>query len=898
MLAKKQNTEAISLRKVYHSLNSSNRLEALYELANQKKSDANRELIHIYNECQWRETKFQVLQVLAVYPETRALEFLIEIASQTEDLPLAEAAIKSLGETQTKLAARFLNKLFLMGPQLTKPAAILALGRVPDGTLLNEFIQLLPKSCKNHEYIMAKNIIVTLGELKAEQALPFLIDVAKNKQQRDLALSAIVSLGKIARNVSVIEPLESLYKSDSFEHQIFTNSKNQIQFRSHWKTEDYIQKMMKTNDFHPSMYLELNQFQAKDIKAVLDLLIDENNVELVFKILPKLFFKDVCFWYKEYVDKFLTSHYSIVLQSIYESELAEVKNLLISDNFIEKSPLYFKTILANHENSEVVLQKIFSNDHQINDNILIETINFLYAECLTLKNEHKKLHNIGKFLELYLENSISKTDRKNIINRLVRLLGDIKYNSTKLNKLFSQYIDDENLKSSIYYYMTKCPSDFFSQICLTELGSENIDQIALSQKKLILKYLQVAHKSFIAEGIIQKFIEKVLNQAELRVSLLKIFQKFPQAKYKEFIKDCLASEDDLIALHAILCVKKLNDETLVENIAVLLKHDSYSISNHALDALLRLPGLRAKRNAIDFFVQNSNDLDIAAKVMRSFVPPENDSDYFSKQVQQIIINQPEHQLIQDLNEFYEKLLKNQSSFSQVTLAFPTESDLIEIENKLAEELPNYKLYDEFAKSALRSAEIPFRFPELFDRFVDKSSIVLGYSKAIDIILEKHLGKNLLFSKFENKIHEFQNAIHGLTLNESFPNAEKVIKLLYLDKYFTVHSFPLHKASLICQGILSGKIINDQFKLLDGLRAWAVIFLIFGRKNSAVVKPLFASFSDDASCVQFCKKLIWLQDVRNPVAHRQTVVEFKSVHEIRSEVFQILKLIETMNLFKN
>ena len=115
------------LRSQYHSLNSDDRFKAIVSLASEKNSDSVRELIHVYHECGWRETKFQILKALAVYPDMRCLDFLFDVASQSRDLPLAEAAIYTLGETKNFLASKFLAELYVHGDETLKPACALSL---------------------------------------------------------------------------------------------------------------------------------------------------------------------------------------------------------------------------------------------------------------------------------------------------------------------------------------------------------------------------------------------------------------------------------------------------------------------------------------------------------------------------------------------------------------------------------------------------------------------------------------------------------------------------------------------------------------------------------------------------------------------------------------------------
>ncbi len=100
--------------------------------------------------------------------------------------------------------------------------------------------------------------------------------------------------------------------------------------------------------------------------------------------------------------------------------------------------------------------------------------------------------------------------------------------------------------------------------------------------------------------------------------------------------------------------------------------------------------------------------------------------------------------------------------------------------------------------------------------------------------------------------------------------------------------------MIAKGILTGKITND-YKALDGLKAWAVILLLFARnvpqpKSGIVLKPFFSVNGNDDSIVKLSKKLIELQDLRNPAAHRQTVLQFDFVKQVRTEAFSLLNSI--------
>lgn len=145
----------------------------------------------------------------------------------------------------------------------------------------------------------------------------------------------------------------------------------------------------------------------------------------------------------------------------------------------------------------------------------------------------------------------------------------------------------------------------------------------------------------------------------------------------------------------------------------------------------------------------------------------------------------------------------------------------------------------------------------------------------------------MFPKLETALHEFENSIYLVGLHDERPHASKVLTALGLEKHFTAQSLPLHKMTIIAQGIRNGKIVNEHFKVMDGLRAWAIILLIFGRKYGTSRSLFHFQNVNDDQVIQFCKKLILLQDIRNPLAHRQTEVDFKRLEEVRSEVFLVL-----------
>jgi hypothetical protein len=72
---------------------------------------------------------------------------------------------------------------------------------------------------------------------------------------------------------------------------------------------------------------------------------------------------------------------------------------------------------------------------------------------------------------------------------------------------------------------------------------------------------------------------------------------------------------------------------------------------------------------------------------------------------------------------------------------------------------------------------------------------------------------------------------------------------------------------------------------------AVMLLLFGRsiQGTKPVIPLKGATED--LIIHICKKLMLLQDLRNPAAHRQTMVKFMALDQARNEVFGLLSSIQ-------
>lgn len=868
--------------------------------------DASRELITLYQDCEWRTTRLQILSALSRYPTQRSLEFLFKVAQEPKDIPIAQAAVSALGQSHHPLAARFLVNFFSTCSEFIRPSVVGALGQCPDRTLAPDFIKILPVAITAEDHDLVKQLILTLGELKVHEALPFLIKVASDTrvigQQPQVALSALLAIGKVARDPQILIPLERHYQGDAYTYQLFTLVKTQVQFRSQWKLEDYLSKLFTTQDaahLHRTLPFELTHFKAVDVKEGLKLFKSVENFDRLNQALARLDFDDIAAWYKELIDwknltaeqlcsvlKGLENHYGArfepLLASIHELQMIKDPSVYIA---------WLTTLTLSHPNAQIHFKKtIESNEFYVlqpkdQTQVLNQLINF----GLIHQTQESKVQSIAKILDSILEN---EKITPLVQARALRGLGHLGVSTKKALQYVKSNFDKEELRPSCLSYLERCPDPS----CLDQLIRSTPDPgilRTLNAQNLDTKVYPLS----LIQGALQLPGTPQLK-TETRLEALRFLSTHPHAGCLPqiiahlFSGNPKGSEQERLALQAVIALKTHASIALTEcdvalpALSQLLGFAQESLSGRTLDTLTGFKSLRAKRILVDYLRDHSEDLEVCDKLIRSLEAPESGTEYFVGIIDTILNQSPQHPRLDGLLNLRERFFeagKNTQTQGRTLRG----ADIQAIDRSLIERIAEYESLDDTAKTALRSAELPHLHPTMFDEFVDKSSSLVEYCKAIDIQLEKTLGKKTLFPKLEQHLHEFQNALHNAGLGEEYPSAERVLQNMGLEKHFSPQSLPVHKMSLLAQSIRNGRIVNDRFKTLDGLRAWAVILLIFARKIGQAKPLILVKNLSDEQVIHFCKRLIALQEVRNPAAHRQTVVQFKTINETRTEALSIL-----------
>jgi hypothetical protein len=381
---------------------------------------------------------------------------------------------------------------------------------------------------------------------------------------------------------------------------------------------------------------------------------------------------------------------------------------------------------------------------------------------------------------------------------------------------------------------------------------------------------------------------------EVRIAVLRVLRRLSIPELEGFAIESAKSSDLRIRLNAVIALRGYSkSRAAAECLIEALSDPEERVRGRALDSILANTTLLAKRGALEVLKNLIKDDFVVDKFYRDFDPEKKGGQEWHDTVSILCKEHPDHPQWEKITALRERL-KPASSPAAHESRVDSSPEMKALDERLVAAIPGFESLDVTTKLALRAAEQPFLQGLDAEKLpIDKAPSVLEFCKALDLILEKHVGQKLLFPKFERELHDFQTHWHRVGFGEEYPQGDRVLGNLGLKGKISPESFPLDKAKLMCATFFNGKILQDRFKVFDGLRAWAVIFLIFARKLPQIGAPaalLKLEGLSDEQCVQISKRLMQLQDLRNPAAHRQTYSDLNSIKVVRSESLELINLI--------
>jgi HEAT repeat protein len=888
------------LRHDYHSVHASVRSQAVHLLDHLAEPERTRELIQLFYECQWRGTQIAIVRTLATQPTQRGLEFLIHLVADNADLGLCREAITALGHSRASLAARYLVRRYTAGPPSLKPYVAHALGELLDRTLVGRFVEDLKEAVKSQQVLWIQSLVLALAELKVGECVDDLVGLLQARP-RSIALSALLALGKLAREPAILDQSTSGYEDDFVEWQILAGARHQIVLRSRWSIEDYLEKLFDLEEtLHPGLALDLNNFSAEEVREGLEIFRDETHRVRLAEVLAVLHHPEAIAWYQDLLDPESATDDElksilVALQSraenAFESLLLAWRERCVMSQDDDLYEAWLRTCaLTLSEGGRVIaafmLGETFADQSPARK---ITAINQFVDHALSALGDNRHLKTIVRGLEALL----AKEKEQSVVGRILRAFAQIRIAGPKVVGFARKHLEDRGLLLPILQFFRFC-SHPRALDWLTKLVTKAPQRREIAAALL---YAMAAQKGGATSkhAELDEFLDAALKGdygQEARLAALDFLTRHPRPSLFEGVLDLL-SAGDRVRVVAIVALKSFSAPRTTPRLVPFLNDDSESTVGRALDTLTAQPDDQARWAILEFLEERIDDVDLVDKVIRCLTPPKRDRQGFFDRIGELVEAHPHHELLEGLIQLRDRVAPPERS--PLAKGELPEGVDPELDRGLEKRLDVFTRLDERVKAALRSAELPYFYPDVFHGEVDKSTSILEYCKAVDLFLERHFGYELLLPKLRDDHPAFQNTVYRAGLNEHYPNPVFVIDELGLQGLVSPEALPITKMVRVAQSVLDGRIQHAQWKILDGLRAWSATLLLFVRSADGgtthnVPIPIRLSRVSNRMIVELALHLDRLQALRNPVAHRRTLVEFADIETIRNDIADIFAIL--------
>lgn len=858
-----------------------------------------RHLIRAYRESEWRSTRLEVVRGLGLFSDLRSFAFLVELLQKNEDLAEQMAAIDALSIRKSRSSQYFLRAFFNQASEALKSPVAYALGQTQDFQVIQQLLVEWDRAVKQDHALLLKHLVMALGELKAFESLPRIRElmVASVGIDPDLMTAGMFALAKLERDPAVVTRYESAFRGDPLRSQIYKSALAQIQIRSQFKLEDYLEKIFRHPSPHPVLPWELRAFAEDEVElglSVFDGLEQPKRYLFALQGLkPKARGRALKKWLQSMIDGSQRSEgewaslISDVSMLLDESVLNEVRDEIQALREPASLELQLKWLDALAPWTNIEAQgRGFLLDQE--DAIAIRFLN-LWSEWALVKPRDSKL--IEEWVNTYELSPL-------VMGRLLRACAELGHPLQSFAKHWPKDFKEASLRSSILVYFEALPQEldlkeFINQILL--LSQNEREQLGVRILGVMEAIAGHQKSGKIADSRfwdVLKWYSGSMNP-ELQVGVLKVLRQQAQPGFEAWTVEKLSVPHRLVELNAVIALKSFpGSREASEALVPKLESALQVVQGRALDTLCAHISLLARRAVMEYLQAHIEQEEVVDKVYRSFDPEKRGGKEFVDVLERLLQVNPDHPQWEKLVSLRDRLKPASDPLAPGGSGLSTENqaELDQMDRKLTAMIPKFKQLDSMTQAALRAAEQPFWEEETKQLPVDKAPTVLEYCKALDLILDRHLGQKWLFPKLDSQLHDFQTLWHRIGFGEDYPNLDRVLTATGLKGRIQPEQFPLHKAKMMCGTFFNGKILQDRFKVFDGLRAWAVIFLIFARKLPSGPQAALIQLGHEEKCVSIAKRLMTLQDLRNPAAHRQTYVDLTAVTAVRNESIALVNTV--------
>jgi len=509
-----------------------------------------RELIRSYKESEWRTTRLDVLRRMGDYQDSRSFHFLTQIVQNPDDLAEQQLAISAIARRKTTSSRTFLRNFYPQASDTLKSSLSHALGVVQDLASSDRLLKDWDDAHLKQDWAWLRNIILSLGELKAFHSLPKLIALLQNpkvKLSQEMLFACLFSLGRLSRYPqefkTAVQSYEPKLLEDALLSQVYQTALTQVQMRSQFKLEDYLNKIFTLPDPHPVLPLELLSFDPEEVELGLSLFSTSKDWKRFLFALRgiaptrrNIYLEQITQAVRDSSD---SENYFVLFEALRDlgitPELRDrLETIIHPDALSPEVRLKWLEVDGSYEKHALTYLKNSS------DEIAIRWINGWNDDL-----NGKLLNSIKADLTKKIESWIQAGLAPAVYARLIRACAELGVDVPLILKSFEADFKKPALRSSLLLYLERHPERVPAQILaasLSALSSAEQEGLALRILAVLEVYsagTKTWHKDF--EAVLKPFYEHF--NPEFKVGVIRILA---HAKINEpYLVKQLKSENEL-----------------------------------------------------------------------------------------------------------------------------------------------------------------------------------------------------------------------------------------------------------------------------------------------------------------------------------------------------------------
>ena len=865
------------------------RQRAITDLAMRGGMNAARILIETFERSMWRNTKFSIIQALGKVRHERSIEFLCHIAGDSGDFGLAAEAVLALGTSDDPVAGEFLSSILRAPNHPLMREALTAVAHLNFFPCEMEISKILNGKESDYPAAVRQNTIIAAGLRGYRRFRPGITDIIRSGVSGPLFNTALMALGRIGDKESLdfLEKLDTRYRS--FAHQLKLGAIEHLRLACSYTIEDAVSAALQAKSpvAMRQAWIILGGFPESQAREATQLLAAEGSV--VFQAMERITFFQQSELENDF--QFLAGCSDSIPPEIFGAlarkhvQIASRDQVLriagkISENFLIK----FLSLVRVEKGWEILLDTLSGKN--LSPSNKRAALNALVIQVLMNGRDEQITETIGKkFVRL-----IEAENDHDLHNRMVRALGQMRYMGPDAVAMLREKLKTGNSVDGVYSALARGNSEEAAKVITKRL--RQVASNAGNDAEVRTAIHSLARSEVFGDvSFLAQIPEKTLS--DMRVAVIKILSQATVPELTGLVERCLKDGDFQTKILAVAASKNHQSSEIVSLLFEYLDHPNYSIAGRALDSLTTSFGSAEHYRLFKRMVERPSDEDLYKKVFKSLSPRKGDSyadvigclDVLIRERKEVMADQD---MVQSALNTRDNLVLLSAMSEPAANASQklklSEADKHAIDGILSGSLRGFERFSPTIKSVLRSGEVTWQHPELFDARVDKSTVLVQYVKAVDLLLQEKIGSQMFLAQGANFLQKMQSRVIRLELDEESGLDSQLVNSLDCAMYFSRDSFPSHKLMTICRSVMTGQIMKEQYRVVDGLRAWAVLLLIFGRAfkyRGQSLEPLFPMVkSNNDSICRIARAMNDLQDARNRAAHRGTVLEKENIKELR------------------